>query len=192
MARAHGAAATEVNSWDDVQREEKAILTRLHANPALMLAFAANPLLALQELGYEIHADHKQEFEDRLRFGSHFEQVGSLRKKIFSLAGKPFELHSAAALHAALSTLLEKEVARTLTSMETAPLYFFRAAGTEITDPLERIRDAHHIMKPLLQYRRIEAGAPPFATPEVYHDIRHGKRVRPFTNMTVRLGKAHK
>jgi DNA polymerase I-like protein with 3'-5' exonuclease and polymerase domains len=192
MTRGYAKVEIRLNSWRDAQRQEKAILALLHADPHLMLAAASNPLFALEELGYQIDEGLKQEFEDRLRFGSGFEQMAALRKKIFDLAGKPFELNSAESLHTVLAGLLEKKVLRTLTLSDTAPLHALAATNAEIADPLERIRDAHPIMKPLLQYRRADAGAPPFATRQVYQSIRGGERAPSVKDITIRPKKLHK
>ena len=191
MARAKPESHTKLTSWNEVQRQESKILARLHAEPALTLAALANPLLALEDLGYQIEDNLKQEIEDRLRFPENHVQVADLRKKILEMAGKPFALNSAESLHATLSSLLGKKVASSLTLSDTVPV--FAVSGEQnVVDPLECLEDAHPIVKALVQYRRLQATVPPFSTRDVYDDIRQGNRTPLVSNIVVHTGREHK
>jgi DNA polymerase I-like protein with 3'-5' exonuclease and polymerase domains len=191
MARSKPEPNTKLTSWSEVQSQESTILARLHAEPALTLAALANPLLALEELGYQIDDDLKQEIEDRLRFPKNHAQIATLRKKIFEVAGKPFALNSAESLHVTLSSLLGKKVASSLTLSDTA-LVFAVPGEQNVADPLDRLEDAHPIVKALVQYRRLQATVPPFSTRDMYDDIRQGNRTPLVSNIVVHTGRGHK
>lgn len=177
----------KLNSWQEAQQQIGAILESLNANHSLMLAAASNPLLALQELGYEIAEDVHQEFEDRIRLGaSGAKRLQSLREEIFKIAGKPFNLNSAEELSSTLSVLLKQKGARALSLADARPLLSVVSAPTA-PDPLEQMRDLHPIMGPLLEYRRLDASTPRFATRELYDEIRQGKHSLPITKITAHL-----
>lgn len=183
-------SSKELNSWKDAQREIVHILARLNADPSLILAAAANPLLALEELGYEIGPDVRQEFEDRLRFGPDgAAHVSTLRESIYRHAGRPFNLSSTEEVFDVLSSLLRtrRSVKTKLRHADVEPLASRARRLTDIKDPLERFQNAHPIMKPLLQYRRQDASTPRFATQTVYTEIREGKRSLPITRMVAHL-----
>jgi hypothetical protein len=180
----------KLNSWADAQRRVGDILAALNANQSLMLAAASNPLLALQELGYEISASLKQEFEDRIRFGSAAaKQLQSYRAEIFKIAGKSFDLNSPEVLAATLSDLLKQNEARPPAPIDAMPPRV-SFGSHEPFDPLEHLRNVHPIMEPLLKYRRVEASTPAFAAQNVYDEIRQGKRGMPITKLVARVQQA--
>jgi hypothetical protein len=183
-----GAAHKRLSSWQNAQQQVDAIVSSLNKNPDLMLAAAANPLLALRELGYEIDPEVEQELEDRIRFGTQDgPKVGALREQIFKTAGRRFDLDSAEALADVLSSLTKgQKNAPTFTPMETASVVFTMKPNRP-ADPLESRRSAHPIMKPVLEYRRMQASTPRFATKELYDEIRQKKRALPITKLVAHL-----
>ena len=185
------AAKKKLGSWESAQQQIGQILAALNNNPGLMMAAAANPLLALRELGYEIEEGLEQEFEDRIRFGSHnAPKLAELRERVFKSAGRRFDLDSPEALAHALSSLVKVQKSqRTFTPAETAAVPF-TLGPTRPSDPLEELRNAHQIMEPLLEYRRMQASTPRFATKEFYDEIREKKRSHPVTSLVARL-KSH-
>lgn len=180
-------AKRKLNSWKQAQQEIGDILASLNADQSLILAAASNPLLALQELGYEIAENVRQECEDRIRLGpSGAQQLQSLREEIFKITGEPFDLNSPEALSATLSRLLNYKRSHSLGAADVGPpIPTFNT--TIAPDPLERMRGLHPIIEPLLEYRRLDASIPRFATREVYDEIRQGKRDLPITKITARL-----
>ncbi len=177
-----------LTSWRDVQRQERGILSQLSADPALLLAAAANPMFALAEIGYQVTDKLSHELTDRLRFGSDFRRISSLRKQIFELAGDTFELDSAESLHAVLTSLIGSGLTRPITVSDTAPFYAFEpvtGSHVEIEDPLQDIANDHAIVALLLQYRQLNASVPPFADRQVYDEIRRGERALPITSITI-------
>jgi DNA polymerase I-like protein with 3'-5' exonuclease and polymerase domains len=185
------AAKKKLTSWESAQQQISPIVAALNNNPALMMAAAANPLLALRELGYEIDERLNQELEDRIRFGlNNAQKLADLRERIFKDAGRRFDLDSPEALANVLSSLVKAQKgARTFTPVETAALPF-TLQPTRPSDPLEELRNAHPIMEPLLEYRRMQASTPRFATKEFYEEIREKKRSHPVTRLVARL-KSH-
>ena len=179
-----------LTSWREAQEQVGDILAALNETPALLMAAAANPLLALQELGYEVSADVRQLFEDRIRFGqSKAEQVHLIRQAIFDAAGRSFDLDSAEALAEVLSQVLETKIDAPISMADAQPPRFSFGAQQQ-SDPLERLRGVHPILEPLLQYRTLDASTPRFATPAEYGVIRQGKRALHITKMVAILQRA--
>jgi DNA polymerase I-like protein with 3'-5' exonuclease and polymerase domains len=177
-----------LSSWAQAQRQVGTILAKLNEDQDLMLAAAANPLFALEELGYQIDENLKQEFEDRIRFGPRTApKLIALREQIFKAAGRAFDLNSSDALAEILSPLVRPDkAASSLSSAATAQAAYTRKPDRP-GDALESLRNAHPIMEPLLEYRRIQAGAPRLATRELYDEIRQKKRALPLTKLVANL-----
>jgi len=183
-----------LNSWKEAQQQIGSIVSRLNANHALMLAAAANPLFALEELGYAVDENARQEFEDRIRFGETTAgRLHSLRQEIFKIAGKQIDLNSSSDLFDTLTKLTSEGTGRThrkLQRTDVAVLIPEIMARTKRKDPLEQFRNAHPIMEPLLQYRALEASTPRLATRATYDEIRQGTRQVPITRLVARLQEA--
>ena len=181
------AARRKLNSWKQAQQQVGDILAALNADPALMLAAASNPLLALQDLGYEVGENVQQEFEDRIRFEpADAQRLRSLREEIFKIAGEPFDLNSPEAVSKILSRLVNYKSTHSLSVTEVAPP--LPTSDEKIaSDPLEKLRGLHPIIEPLLEYRHLDASTPRFASREVYDEIRQRKRAAPLTRLKARL-----
>jgi hypothetical protein len=193
-----------LDSWEQARREVPAILEKINADPALALAAAANPLLALEELGYDLAPNVRKEFADRIRFGAKaFEERTVLRDKIFKHAGHPFDLDAPKELHAVLFNELKiergkKGDAPPLTVEQLAVLC--AARGVPVTsetkkqprphDLLRQFEGNHPIVAPLIRYREIESSQPPFASAATYDRVRRGTAKMPKLRLVARLQTA--
>src|SRR5215212_7242156 len=88
-----------IRSVEDLRRRVPAILRRVNAEPALALRAAANPLLLLEELGYEIPARLRPEIERRIRHTPEdAARLGELEQRLHHIAGETFDPGSPAEL----------------------------------------------------------------------------------------------
>lgn len=166
-----GGESGDVTSWEDLQREVEPIVDRINDNQSLALAAAANPIFALEELGYRIDPEARPEIEDRLRFRPpHAKRLGQLRRDLYRLVGGPFDPASDADVRRVLSAA-GVQVGRP------------SAEPDDAEDPFERLRGRHPLIEPLLEYRRLEAAEPRFATRDVYIALREGRRSVPITRL---------
>jgi hypothetical protein len=198
-------AATTIDSWDQLQKLAPALLERVNADQALALAAATNPIIALEELGYEIHPSARTEIEDRFRLGApRTARRRQLRGAIERAAGHPFNPDDPEELQRVLGKELGLKLPPGL-GPRTAPRAVQattpgppavrqgpppQAAETRMAgggDPLEALRGAHPVIEPLLEYRRLGAAAPQFAPRHVYEAVRQGKRSFGVTTITARL-----
>jgi hypothetical protein len=185
-----------LDSWKEVQKQVQSILDRINADPLFALAAAASPLFALEELGYEVDPDLREDLSNRLRFGQKTsERLRKLREAVFRHAGHPFDLGSAEELRRVLFDELRvtarERPPRSAQSQrrprrdapDTSPLPPQLGWGQKVEDPLKVLRGAHPIMDPLLEYRRLEASEPRLASRALYDEIRRGERRLPVARL---------
>ena len=113
----------------------------------------------------------------------------ALREQIFKIAGQRFDLDSPEALASVLSTVLKShKSARPPTHAEAAlPPFTLQKTKERLADPLEKLKGAHPIIEPLLEYRRRQVSTPRFATKELYDEVRQKRRSLPITKLVARL-----
>jgi len=190
-----------IDSLRDLQRLVPAIVKEINADERLVLRAAANPLLALEELGYRLTPEVRIEAERRIRFSPQtVERLTQLAEAIYSYADERFDIESPTEIERVLFEKLKlprietKEPPKAqrkrptqqpepTLALQPSPSYLRRPFG----DPLERMRGAHPIMEPLLEYRRLEASEPRLAPRELYERIKSGAVALPVTNLRARL-----
>lgn len=179
-----------IGSWKEAQTVAPTVLERLNADPPLLMAAASNPVLALEELGYHIAPSFREEFVDRVRFGtSGATRFRQLRKKIFSEAGGSFDLDSPAEIDRVLFDYL-KLSRPAYVGMETFHAPDFSFTHHPEKEPLEAFRGQHPLVDSLLEYRRQNARAPNLATRELFDEIRAGKHRIPVVRLHARFKTA--
>lgn len=195
----------KIDSWEELQQQITSILSQINADQSLALAAAMNPLLALEELDFEINPETRPSIEDRIRFNPRTAlKLKDLREAIFRHAGHSFDINSPEALERVLFDELKiesgrprkaKKVAKQLPEEtprrpSTKPLPYRRKGSAPPTDELEVLREAHPLMEPLLEYRRLDASRPRLAPRRAYEAVRQGKRRLPVERIRGRLKTA--
>lgn len=194
----------QINSLEELQRAVPLIVKAINADPQFGLRAAANPLLAVEELGYVLSAEVRQQAERRVRFNlEQIARLNNLEQTIYKLAGQHFNIETPQELSHVLFDklklppiqLVEKPVASTQASPRTAEgsslMLTPHAVGhAPISDPLEKLRGTHPVIEPLLEYRQIEASTARLAQPEFYERIRKGAVQLPITRIQVRLKRS--
>lgn len=192
-----------IDSLRDLQRLVPAIVKEINADERLALRAAANPLLALEELGYRLTPEVRTEAERRIRFAPQtIERLSQLSEAIYSYADERFDIESPAEIE---RVLFEKLKLPRLDAKEQAPPKAQRKRPVQqpeptlalqpspsylrrpFVDPLERLRGAHPIMEPLLEYRKLEASEPRLAPRELYERIKRGDVALPVTRLRASL-----
>jgi hypothetical protein len=201
------ARARKINSISQFQRAVPSIVKAVNADPELALRAAANPLMAVEELGYTIAEDVRKEAERLVRFKPETaERLAALEEQVYELAGESFAIDSGEALAHVLFQKLKltppeegpgqdqaQQQRRPPPSKPpeqrkiTDPLPP-RVLGHEpIPDPLEPLRGAHPVIEPLLEYRQLEASSARLAPPELYERIRRGEVELPVSRIRYTL-----
>ena len=191
-----------ISSLNQFQRVVPAIVKALNENPELALRAAANPLLAVEELGYTIAEGVRRDAERRVRFSQEtVERLAKLEVQVHEIAGEPFEIDSGEALAIVLFEKLklappesgtpkqQRNAAQKAPDLRlvTDPLPPRVVGHGPVEDPLEPLRAAHPVMEPLLEYRQLEASSARLASPELYERIHRGEVELPVTSIRVRL-----
>lgn len=187
-----------IDSFRDLQRLAPAIVKAINADQALALRAAANPLLALEELGYELTPELRLETERRVRFAPQTaEELTKLADAVFAHADERFDLDAPAELERVLFEKLklprqdDRPAPKGARAAKAAPATQLLPAPSftrrPFADPLERLRDAHPVMAPLLAYRKLEASEPRLAPRPLYEKIKNGEVALPATRIQVRL-----
>jgi len=176
-----------LRTFAEIQRAAASLVAEVNAQPDIARGAAANPIFALQDLGYELSPEASADLQDRARFGpKKTQQLKVLRARVFELAGHPFDLQSDDELRRVLVDELKiplpqrayhKQVQSPLAGTLTLPPQVPWAP--KVADPLEEIRNVHPILAPLLDYRHLEASEPRLASREVYDAVRQGSRRTP-------------
>jgi hypothetical protein len=188
-----------IESLEQLQTQIAQIVDRVNQVPGLLCAAAANPLLALEELGFELDPGVASEIAERARFSlADIKRRIRLRDKIFADAGREFDLTSSSELREVIAAATRVDVseievtlpyALRLQAIAGSVLRASRepAQDTALADPLEKFRGVHPLIGSLLEYRRIEAHAPRFCSPQMYKRLRSGSVQLPILSMRARL-----
>ncbi len=194
-----------LDSIDALRRRVPLILKRLNDEPELALRAAANPLLVLQEMGIELTDRLAAEVALRLRFRP--EQIAhleSLRLEIHKSAGEVFDVDDPIQLHQVLFDRLKLSPlppaaqpvviaqSQVVTEFQSLPRheleYRWTAPGrVRRPDPLDQLRDAHPVLRPLLTYRALQASQPPLASNELVARLASGDVSLPKIRIRARL-----
>jgi len=199
----------KIVSWEALQKQISSILSKVNKDRALALAAGVNPLFALEELGFDVEPSVRPDIEARLRFEPRTAiKLRDLRESIFKHVGHAFDINSSEALHAVLFNELKlgtayggkskaEQQATYKTEQQpihpdTKPLPVQRRGVEPTKDPLEVLSKAHPVMKPLLEYRRLESSRPRMAPRNFYDSVRQGKRSLPVREISGRLKATEK
>lgn len=192
-----------------LQRRAPSIVKRVNADPELALRAAANPLLALAEMGYTMTPELEREVALRVRFDQPtIAKLTALSTRIQELAGKKFDVDSGTQLSSVLfehlklspppppqrvvvakGTLAAQTVSRPMESVPSHPIdiSYRPVGGVAPPDALDALREKHAIIAPLLEYRAIQASVSPLAPRELYDRIARGGVNMPIFRLRAKL-----
>jgi hypothetical protein len=198
----------EVHSLKELQLEVAGILDRVNRDANLSRSALVNPILALEELGYDIAPRFRPSLEHRLRFSlGSCRRLERLQREIFAAAGHEFAINEPRDLHRVLfeelrlssskyqtshPTAAKAESARPPYSLNTEPLPPHGFGRPPAADPLQPLAGAHPIMPPLLEYRLLESSQPRFAPRALYQEVKAGGRAGFVTGVRARLKQTAK
>jgi hypothetical protein len=183
-------AARRLSSVDEAQKAMPRLIAALNDDPGLARAALANPLFAIEELGYTIDEDVRTTFERRIRFTSdEAARLQTLAEEISKAAGCDVDVDDPYELARVLFEVLDlprpdssgehhNDEGRDLQTRDRAALPTEpldpRLPWVETTrsDPLEQLAGVHPVMKPLLEYRQLDATQPRLASPDAYRRAR--------------------
>lgn len=195
---------TQINSLPELQRLMPRLLKDAADQTSLLLAAAANPLLAIARLGYEVAPEAAHAIEYRARFGeaggAAFEK---LQAELFQTAGQTFDPADGRALRQVLTKLLPAAEAQSAQKRPAGPALSrkrradlldaaeSRPVGVPgqrpVHDPLADFAELHPIIPLLVEWRRMNLQSPRFASEEVFDRILAGELDLPISEVTFTL-----
>lgn len=207
--------AAPIDSVDSLRRRLPTLVRAVNDDRDLALRAAANPLLALEELGFSLTDKMRRYAEHRLRFAE--DDAATLTRlgdEIDKLAGERVDLQSRTGIVRALGRVKVKvkapKVSDGATQAAPPPSAARRSRGastarraaqqppeSELVLPpddsrhllpaLEPLVGAHPIVEPLVAYLTLEATQPRLAPPEVYATLRKRKEDPARTEIAIRF-----
>lgn len=203
-----------IASVEELREQLPAILEAINESGDIGRRAVLNPLLGLEELGYEIAPQIRRYVERRVRFEPEdAERLGALEAEVHERTGRAFDLDDPEQLARVLFLELElggdggtyapaprkrasKRGAERAGSVDPALAERARPLEPQLdrpgdppSDPLAELEDRHPVMRPLLEYRRLEAKRPRLATAEEYARARDTGEGLPVTRVQVSLHK---
>ncbi len=191
-----------IESLEELRRLVPSLIEAANSDNKLAMLAAANPIMAIEDLGYSFTEEFRSDLEHIFRFPTEtVKRLESLEKQIHKIAGRSFNIDSPVELeHMLFDELSLPRISKTLkmqihpsrlpstfSDLPTAPLPPQMSWGPKLKDPLEELRDAHPIMEPLLTYRQLEASQPRLASREIYENIERDEVKLPLTRVKFRM-----
>lgn len=199
-----------------LRKQLPAILEAINESGDVALRAALNPLLALDELGYRIDPELRPYIERRVRFEpGDAERLGELESQVHERVGRRFDIDEPEQVATVLFDELGldpggsppakraakaggKAASRKPQAGKVTPATLklvqrlepqLEPGGDPPTDPLVVLEDHHPVMRPLLEYRQVEAKRPRLASPEEYARAKETGEGLPVTRVRVSLRK---
>jgi hypothetical protein len=198
-----------ITSLDELHRRLPEMVRHQETHPRLAIAALANPLLALETLGYTIDPAIAREVALRTRFsGEDAGRLLTLERDVHAVLGDDFDIDDAAAVAPRLLRLVEPEAAKDVAKRAArapaeveAPAASLRAAlgvaapvaavgRPRAADPLVPFRGLHPVIGRLVAYRTLEASRPRLASRAVFEALLAGKTAGPVTAARLRYKRA--
>jgi hypothetical protein len=185
-------ATRALETFESFHRLVPSIVRRLNEDTGLALRAMANPILALEEMGLQLAPALRREVELRLRFGGDDrERLEELSERIREHTKEEFDPESDPDVEELLFRRLKlsrpEKLEGQLHRRPTGTPVSRRPDSTvESQDKLlEGLREDHPIVEPLLEYRRIAARRPGFASRERYDRLRTTDRPIPVSSIRI-------
>lgn len=171
----------KLESLNQLQKLMPRLLEEHGGNKKLMKATIANPILALEEIGFTISSALKIEIEEKVRFSRKQQKERSeIQEKMYGMFGKKIDLSSKEILKKELTRILSADstnaVKKTIKisgllkeiEVDPSPKLFQKV---DKKDPLHSYKNVHEIVPLLIAYRKLELTAPPLSSKKTFELI---------------------
>ena len=194
----------KISSLKELQLQVPRILETYADNQELAFIALANPIAALEKIGYSFTPAAREEIESRIRFGkTGAEKLNTLKETIFKAAGKNFDLNSPSEVKTHLHHVLSKPLNVEASSMQTGQAMSQTKMNSilmsveepviridqDSLDPLAKFSNDHPIIENLVEYRKMEASQLPLADEFTIHQLLMKRNINPIKNITFRLSR---
>ena len=179
----------KIQKFKDFHREVPDIVKEISKDQQLALRAAVNPLLAMEELGYELETKIQKEVERILRFSpKERKRLKDLETEIHKLAGRAIDLDSPKEIETVLFKEFKLNKPKSMESLDQPDIIdrgatLSKHKGFRWIDPLRPLEKEHPIIAPLLEYRKLQVSRPGFAPRALYKKLKSGKIRFPITEI---------
>jgi hypothetical protein len=195
----------KISNLKEIQLQVPEILQKYADNQELALIALANPLMALEKIGYTFTPEAREEIENRIRFGKQgAEKFSLLKQSVFEAARKRFDLNSTAELKSTVKAILLKQSASGKKDKSASEVLTFARIESILTlldhpvtgknrdepDPLSVYARDHSVIEKLIEFRKMEASQPRLADEKALVQILANKDVFPLKKITFRLHRS--
>lgn len=190
----------KIENFKDFHRLIPEFIKEINKDQQLAIRAAVNPLLAFEELGYDLPPEVQKKVGIFIRFRpKDRKRLTELEAEIYKAAGCTFDIDSPREVETVLFKTLkmrkpkgmEKMVALNVIKKGMAIAMKQKKKKVEEVDPLQELKEKHAIIAPLLSYRKIQAGSSGFASRSLYEELKAGKKKFPISKMRVRFPEQH-
>jgi DNA polymerase I-like protein with 3'-5' exonuclease and polymerase domains len=187
-----------IETFKEFHRLVPGIIRKILTNADLAIRALANPLLALEELGYELSETVQYEIERYLRYSTTNQKtLDDLEREITKLVGHSVDLRSEAEV--AKTLFMELKLKKPASKVQIIPSIDVRTEGRKkISNPshtqkisFEGLTNDHPVVGLVIKYNTIANAVPPFASRELYDELKSGKKRLPISKVTIRLKGEH-
>ena len=198
----------KITSLKELQLMVPRILQQYGDNEQLAYIALANPIAALERIGFSFDPAVREEIEFRIRFGKQGSaKVTQFKKSIFKLTGKNIDINSPDSIQESLveifsgnkstgkakkallkSALDEKKLQKILDIISEPP----QAFEDKVKDPLTAYIKDHPIIKEIVRLRKMDVIYPKLADEATINKILEVKDNIPIKNIKFRLSRKNK
>jgi hypothetical protein len=193
-----------IQSLKDLQLRMPAIINEYGSNNYFTQLALANPLIALERAGFQFTPGAKDEIEHYVRFGrSGLDRLHFLKEAIYKQTGEAFDLDNTEQLTGILLRIADTGKAQPsnsrqkLTYSSSTPFTRDKLADILMQPPLQHDNEwqdglqvyagIHPVMPLLMEYRKMQAEHPRFASPEKIGIIEEKLKTGPLKNVVFTL-----
>lgn len=164
-----------ISTLRELQLKMPAIIKQHGDNTKIARAAIINPILALEEIGYKLSPSLKNELDYYIRFGPvRKKKLMALEKEIYAGVGKKFDLKDENAVKKYVHPLIAKKGKVKFQLPKTEYSFTIKATtgkakfSQKKSDPYEIYKDAHPVIAPLLEFRKIESSVARLGSAELF------------------------
>lgn len=187
----------QIASFKAFHKRVPQIVEQLSKDDSLAISALANPLMAIEELGYVLTTEVRKKVERILLYPpAERKHLQSLEKDIHDLAGEVFDIDDEKEIDRILFGKLQlskpiESLASPSYQVITKGAEFIKGTRPQWSDQLKNIENSHAIVPPLLSYRKLRADRPGFAARELYQQLRNKTRKLPVTKVQISFPGLH-
>jgi hypothetical protein len=180
-------AKKKLTQLKQLQKEVPDLIKKYGDDTALARAAMINPILALENIGYELSDELKHELDYHIRFGSEKKKrLLKLEKDIFKDVGKSFDLQDEKQIRKNIHPLISLKENAVLTK-STAKISLSGKKGVSLVksissqkttiSPYAGFKKSHKVIPKLIEYQDFELNAPKLGSKKLFNQALKDKKI---------------